>query len=55
MCVCCATGAEQLKVKLSQLGLKCGGTVKQRAERLYAIKGKRWGVCVLGGGVIGRM
>lgn len=35
------TGAEQLKSKLAQLGLKCGGTVKQRAERLYAIKGKR--------------
>jgi hypothetical protein len=35
------SGAEQLKVKLSQLGLKCGGTVQQRAERLYAIKGRR--------------
>jgi hypothetical protein len=28
-------------VKLSQLGLKCGGTIQQRAERLYAIKGRR--------------
>lgn len=35
-----ALGAEQLKQKLSQLGLKCGGTVQQRAERLYAIKGR---------------
>ncbi|KAF8066290.1 hypothetical protein HT031_002613 [Scenedesmus sp. PABB004] len=33
-------GAEQLKDKLAQLGLKCGGTVRQRAERLYALKGK---------------
>lgn len=39
LCVC--TGAEQLKQKLSQLGLKCGGTVQQRAQRLYAIKGRR--------------
>lgn len=33
-------GAEQLKEKLSQLGLKCGGTLRQRAERLYALKGR---------------
>eukprot|EP00879_Flechtneria_rotunda_P009192 GHRR01009625.1.p1 GENE.GHRR01009625.1~~GHRR01009625.1.p1 ORF type:complete len:514 (+),score=175.71 GHRR01009625.1:1274-2815(+) len=32
-------GADQLKEKLAQLGLKCGGTVQQRAERLYALKG----------------
>jgi hypothetical protein len=37
-----ASGAEQLKEKLSQLGLKCGGTLRQRAERLYALKGRRW-------------
>jgi hypothetical protein len=34
-------GAEQLKDKLAQLGLKCGGTVRQRAERLYALRGRR--------------
>eukprot|EP00878_Enallax_costatus_P015542 GHUV01016279.1.p1 GENE.GHUV01016279.1~~GHUV01016279.1.p1 ORF type:complete len:477 (+),score=184.94 GHUV01016279.1:401-1831(+) len=33
-------GADQLKDKLAALGLKCGGTVQQRAERLYALKGR---------------
>lgn len=35
-----ALGTEQLKQMLSQLGLKCGGTVEQRAERLFSVKGK---------------
>ena len=34
-------GAEHLKTALSALGLKCGGTLRQRAERLMAIKGKK--------------
>jgi splicing factor 3A subunit 3 len=34
-------GADRLKAALSALGLKCGGTLQQRAERLMAAKGKR--------------
>lgn len=34
-------GVEKLKEALSALGLKCGGTVRQRAERLLAVKGKQ--------------
>jgi len=34
-------GADRLKEALSALGLKCGGTTRQRAERLYAAKGCR--------------
>jgi hypothetical protein len=36
-----AAGADRLKEALAALGLKCGGTTRQRAERLYAAKGKR--------------
>ncbi|GBF95619.1 splicing factor 3A subunit 3 [Raphidocelis subcapitata] len=34
-------GADRLKEALTALGLKCGGTTRQRAERLYAAKGRR--------------
>ncbi|GMI31792.1 hypothetical protein TrRE_jg11050 [Triparma retinervis] len=34
-------GPEGLKVELGKLGLKQGGSVKQRAERLFALKGKK--------------
>lgn len=34
-------GAERLKEALQALGLKCGGTLRQRAERLMLTKGKR--------------
>ena len=33
-------GADRLKEALAGLGLKCGGTLRQRAERLMAVKGK---------------
>ncbi|GAB4814775.1 hypothetical protein N2152v2_001821 [Parachlorella kessleri] len=33
-------GADRLKEALAALGLKCGGTLQQRAERLMAVKGK---------------
>jgi Replication stress response SDE2 C-terminal/Pre-mRNA-splicing factor SF3A3, of SF3a complex, Prp9 len=33
--------AETLKTELSLLGLKCGGTPKQRAERLFLLKDKK--------------
>lgn len=39
-CLPCA-GAERLKEALQALGLKCGGTLRQRAERLMLTKGKR--------------
>ncbi|CAD7695224.1 unnamed protein product [Ostreobium quekettii] len=35
-----AVGADRLKEALQALGLKCGGTVRQRAERLFKIKGR---------------
>jgi splicing factor 3A subunit 3 len=34
-------GADRLKAALLALGLKCGGTLRQRAERLLAVKGKK--------------
>lgn len=33
-------GPERLKQALNSLGLKCGGTARQRAERLYKLKGR---------------
>jgi hypothetical protein len=33
-------GADRLKETLAAMGLKCGGTLRQRAERLMAVKGK---------------
>ncbi len=33
-------GGEKIKVILASMGLKCGGTVQQRAERLWSVKGK---------------
>ena len=33
-------GLEPLKCELSRRGLKCGGTLEQRAARLWATKGK---------------
>ena len=36
-----AVGADALKVELARLGLKCGGTPTQRAERLWQTKGVR--------------
>jgi hypothetical protein len=35
-----ALGGERLKKELQRLGLLCGGTVQQRAQRLLSIKGK---------------
>lgn len=32
-------GLERLKAELSQRGLKCGGTLQERAQRLFAVKG----------------
>lgn len=32
-------GLERLKVALAERGLKCGGTLKERAKRLFSIKG----------------
>ena len=32
-------GADSVKVELSRLGLKCGGTPQMRAERLWSTKG----------------
>ena len=32
-------GLERLKLELNTRGLKCGGTLQQRAQRLFAIKG----------------
>ncbi|XP_046559856.1 replication stress response regulator SDE2-like [Haliotis rubra] len=32
-------GMDRLKFALTQRGLKCGGTVQQRAERLFSVKG----------------
>ena len=34
-------GAERVKEALQALGMKCGGTLRQRAERLMQAKGKR--------------
>jgi Replication stress response SDE2 C-terminal len=34
------SGAERLKEALTALGLKAGGTLQQRAERLFMTKGK---------------
>ena len=34
-------GADRLKAALAFLNLKCGGTLRQRAERLLAVKGKK--------------
>ncbi|EPB77025.1 hypothetical protein ANCCEY_03859 [Ancylostoma ceylanicum] len=36
-------GLDRLKAALMALGLKCGGTLKERAERLFASKGVRAG------------
>jgi len=33
-------GLEKLKSELMKLGLLCGGTLKQRAQRLFSVKGK---------------
>lgn len=35
-----SVGLERLKLALQSLGLKCGGTLKERAERLFSTKGK---------------
>ena len=34
-------GLDRLKSGLIALGLKCGGTVQERAERLFMTKGKK--------------
>lgn len=36
-----ALGLERLKEGLTALGMKCGGTLAQRAERLFSVKGKQ--------------
>ncbi len=33
-----ALGAEHLKAELARVGLKCGGTLPERAERLFMLK-----------------
>ena len=35
-----SVGYDRLKSALQYLGLKCGGTLKERAERLFSTKGK---------------
>ena len=35
-----SAGLERLKVALQVLGLKCGGTLQERAQRLFSTKGK---------------
>ncbi len=35
-----ALGPERLKIELQQRGLLCGGTVEQRVQRLWSVKGK---------------
>ncbi|CAM9482241.1 unnamed protein product [Ascophyllum nodosum] len=35
-----ALGMDRLKEALEALGLKCGGTLEQRADRLFSVKGK---------------
>lgn len=36
-----ALGMDRLKEALEAMGLKCGGTLKDRAERLWSVRGKR--------------
>eukprot|EP00752_Nemacystus_decipiens_P010210 g9098.t1 len=36
-----ALGMDRLKEGLEALGLKCGGTLEQRADRLFSVKGKK--------------
>ena len=36
-----ALGLDRLKHALEALGLKCGGTLKDRAERLWSVRGKK--------------
>jgi splicing factor 3A subunit 3 len=36
-----ALGLDRLKQALEALGLKCGGTLKDRAERLWSVRGKK--------------
>lgn len=36
-----SVGPERLKAVLQAMGLKCGGTLQERAQRLFATKGKR--------------
>jgi len=35
-----SVGLDKLKQELQRLGLLCGGSLKERAQRLYSIKGK---------------
>lgn len=35
-----ALGMDRLKEALQALGMKCGGTLEQRAARLFSVKGK---------------
>jgi splicing factor 3A subunit 3 len=36
-----ALGMDRLKEALESMGLKCGGTLKDRAERLWSVRGKK--------------
>ncbi|CBJ31751.1 conserved unknown protein [Ectocarpus siliculosus] len=36
-----ALGMDRLKEALQAIGLKCGGTLEQRADRLFSVKGKK--------------
>lgn len=35
-----ALGMDRLKEALEAINLKCGGTLEQRADRLFSVKGK---------------
>lgn len=37
-----ALGMDRLKEALEAMELKCGGTLKDRAERLWAVRGKKY-------------
>ena len=36
-----ALGANRLKEALSAMGLKCGGTLSEKAQRLWSVRGKK--------------
>ena len=36
-----ALGPERVKAELARRGLKCGGTLAERAQRLFSVRGLR--------------
>ena len=36
-----ALGANRLKEALNAMGLKCGGTISEKAQRLWSVRGKK--------------